>query len=444
MTITAREAALRALIAYRRKRAWPDLALGGLIDRSGVSKRNTALARQIVGGVMQNMALCDYYISQFSSIDLKKIEPCVLDILRLSVYQLLFLSGIPHSAAVNEGVELAVKYSNSRAAGFANAVLRKIAGASENNCLPEITGETERCLSIRYSHPEWLIHSLCKMLGANDAEALLKSHNATDTPVTAQVNTLIANTNDVLSMLEADGVKAMRREWPDDCIDIRGTGRIDRLKAFMNGCIYIQDTAARLAITAAGPEPGNLVIDGCAAPGGKSFAAAIAMQNKGKIIACDINAVKLSRVEENASRLGIGIITTALRDALSMDISLEGGADIVLADVPCSGFGVIRKKPEVRYKTESEIAGLPAVQRELLSALSGYVKPGGILLYSTCTILQSENEAVIEWFLDSHGGFRAEPFSLPVIGDVEDGMITLWPHIHGTDGFFICKMKRLV
>jgi len=440
--MTAREATLAALAAFRRNQAWPELALGGSVEKYDMPAREAALAARILGGVIENMMLCDFYIDHYSSISLKKIEPRVLDIMRLSVYQLVFMDKIPPSAAVNEGVKLATKIANPRAIGFVNAVLRKVAQAAQSDNLPEVTGNVIQRLSVKYSHPEWLIRELQSVLDDDAIEAFLTLNNKPDSPALAQINTLLTNMDSVLAILDEDGIDATRHEWLDNCIEIRGARNIVRLNAFIRGFIYIQDAASRLAVMAAAPEPGYLVIDGCAAPGGKSFSSALAMQDQGKIVSFDINPAKLGRMQESIKRLGITIIDTMEKDALTPAGEFIGRADVVFADVPCSGFGVIRKKPEIRYKHESDIAGLPDLQKQILSALSTYVKPGGILLYSTCTVRSCENGGVIEYFLRENGQFDPESFSLPGAGHVQNGMITLWPHIHGTDGFFICKLRR--
>lgn len=441
--LSAREAVLKALIAFRRDNAWPDLVLGKLIEQFFISARDAALATRILNGVLQNLFLCDYYIACFSSIDLKKIEPRVLDILRLSVYQIVFMDKIPANAAVNEGVILVKKNSNPRAAGFVNAVLRKTVQAVESSLLPDIAGDMVQRLSIKYSHPQWFIMKLSGILDDESIEAFLKADNKTDLPVSVQVNTLLTDIDNALAVLREDGVEAVRHNWLDNCIDLRCVRHFTRLNAYKSGFIYVQDAAARLAVIAAGPKPGDLVIDGCAAPGGKSFASAIVMGNSGKIIANDIYESKLQRLEESAGRLGITIIDVICRDITEITPALHG-ADVVFADVPCSGFGIIRKRPDIRFKSELEISGLPDIQRKILMALSTYVKPGGILLYSTCTIFRRENECIIEEFLRDNKQFYTESFSLPGIGFIQEGMITLWPHIHDTDGFFICKLRRAV
>lgn len=464
--MTAREATLQALIEYRRNNLRPDLALSR--HTAGMPERETGLAMRLFNGVLQNAALCDWYAALFSTIELKKLEPRVLDILRLSIYQIVFLTKIPHSAAVNEGVLLAKKKANPRAAGYVNAVLRKVADAAASGKLPEVAGENGfQRLSIKYSHPERLVRDFCKTLGMEGCEAFLAANNDADIPVTVQVNTILTSAKEALSMLKADGVEAVRHERLDNCIELYGAGSIGRLPAYKKGYIYVQDAAARLSVMAAGPRPGDFVIDGCAAPGGKSFAAAIQMENNGRIEAFDVSPEKLRFITDGAARLGIGIITVHAKEVggsygasrgssgegnthtgASRDSSGEGDddfsgrADVVIADVPCSGFGAIRKKPEIRYKRESDIAGLPEVQKRILSGLSSYVKPGGTLLYSTCTVLRSENEDIVEWFLRENSEFSAESFSIPIFGTAPGGMVTLLPHIHGTDGFFICRMRR--
>ena len=337
---------------------------------------------------MQNKILCDYYISVFSTVKLNKIEPVVLDILELSLYQLLFLDKIPASAAVDEAVKLTKKFANPRAAGFVNAVLRKVSAAKGS--LPEIKAQTKNeYLSIKYSHPPALVERLSKFLDSESLEKLLAANNEIP-PVTAQVNTLKTDAEKVLAALSAEGVSATRNSLLDDCVQISGLGSLESSEVFKGGLITIQDLAARLAVMAAEPREGQMVLDACAAPGGKSFMAAMLMRNKGSILAADINAKKLARIEEGAKRLGIDIIKTARIDATARNEDFIGRFDLVIADVPCSGLGIIRKKPEIRYKSMEEIGALPAIQLKILENLSNYVNKGGVLLYSTCTIIRGK------------------------------------------------------
>ncbi len=439
--MNARETALKALTKVRRNGAFSDAALNSVLLKENLDERDASLASRIFYGVEQNQALCDFYISAFSSFKPTKMEPQVLDILRLTVYQLVFLSKIPVNAAVHEGVELAKKHANPRASGLVNAVLRKISANLDQ--LPAVTGATAADrLSVQYSHPIWLVEAFIKRLGEEGAEALLEANNK-EAVITVRINTLKTDKQTLISALQEDAVESADHPWLENCLELRNAHHIDRLAAFEKGYFYVQDPAAILTVLAAAAKPGMLVIDGCAAPGGKSFAAAIEMGDSGRIISCDINEKKLQRVGEGAHRLGIKTIQPQVMDALEPNTDLFASADIVIADVPCSGFGVIRKKPEIRYKPEREVLQLPELQRRILDNLSQYVKPGGILLYSTCTLLERENEDVIQAFLETHGAYVPESFTLPgPEGTVASGMTTLWPHVHGTDGFFLCRLRR--
>ena len=444
MPMTAREAAFKTIGAYRRdKNTRPIDFLNALTAKQHLEARDCALATQLVRGILQNMALCDYYASKFSSVKLTKLEPQVLDILRISIYQILFLTKVPKSAAVNEGANLAKKYSNTKAAGFVNAVLRSIANAAENGKLPEVISDTKvRTLAIKYSHPEWLINEFLEITDISDVEKMLAFNNSSERPIFAQVNMLKSNLENVISMLEAEGINAQPHAKLENCIELYNPGNIANLSAYKQGLFYIQDSASKLAVIAAGVSPGDFLIDACASPGGKSFAAAIMMQNQGKILSGDNKELKLKHISDGAKRLGINIIETKHSDASEFDESLANSADLVIADVPCSGFGVMHKKPEIRYKSQADVKYLPVIQKEILSNLSRYVKPGKILVYSTCTLLKCENNDIIDWFLDENHEFSLENFSLEGIADAPKGKITLLPHMHGTDGFFICKMRR--
>lgn len=447
MPISAREAALRALTRYRRDAAYSDAALNTVLLKENLEDRESALAARIFYGVIQNMALLDFYISAYSTVRPSQMEPQVLDILRLSAYQLVFMSKIPASAAVSEGVELAKRHANPRASALVNAVLRKLSSTLDR--LPELTGaELDQELSIRYSHPVWLVRNFLERLGADETRALLEANNG-DNVVYFMVNTLKTDVESALTSLRGEGCDAQMHPWLTNCVILRSMRHIGRLTAFRQGLVYVQDPAAALAVLVAEPKAGMRIIDGCAAPGGKSFAAAIAIKDAGCILSCDVNEKKLGRIKDGARRLGLTAIKTRVLDARVGEPSLYDSADIVLADVPCSGFGVIRKKPEIRFKREEDIAALPELQLGIANTLARYVKPGGILLYSTCTLLERENEEIVTAFLRANGDFQPEPFDLQTVAGArapfitaDTGMLTLWPHRTGTDGFFIAKLRR--
>lgn len=438
----AREAALLALNDCQRQGGWSDAILKKRLSTAGLDSRDGALATQLCFGVLQNQLLLDFYLSHFSHIPLKRMEGRVVQALRLGGYQMLFLDRIPHSAAVDRSVELTRKYcKNPRAAGMVNGILRNLERSLEH--LPAIPRtDPAGYLSTLYSHPEWLVREFLTALGSDETAKLLAANNSR-APITAMVNITKTTPEELAASLEAEGVRTRPHPWLEDCLVLSKTGNLERLAAFQTGLFYIQDPASKLAALVLDPEPGMRVLDCCAAPGGKSFAAAIQMEGRGEVISCDIHPHKKKLIRAGADRLGLGNIVPVTADGKVFCPEWESAFDRVLVDAPCSGLGVIRKKPDVRYKDPQALAGLPEVQRAILEAAARYVRPGGVLVYSTCTILRRENEGVMEAFLADHREYRAEEFRLPdPIGDTEAGMLTLWPHRQGTDGFFICKLRK--
>jgi 16S rRNA (cytosine967-C5)-methyltransferase len=435
----ARSAALTVLERYRRTDGWSEALLDSVLKNEELSQRDAALCSRICYGVIQNCVLLDYYIEQYSSKPLKKIEPKVLDILRISSYQLTFMNKIPASAAVNSGVALTKSKGFVRAAGFVNAILRRIAEHVDH--LPEPPGAgTASYLAIKYSHPLWLVEEIMQRLGYEGATKFLNANNGA-VPTTIQVNTLKTSMQALKLELQENGLDCSDHPFLENCLLINHMGKLETLSAFSEGKFYVQDAAAKLAILAADPKAGMKVLDACAAPGGKSFAAGIQMGNQGTIISCDLHENKLSRIQAGAKRLGLDLISCHGMNAANPLPEYREAFDLVIADVPCSGMGIIRKKPEIRYKSLEELSRLPEIQFNILTAISECVRPGGVLLYSTCTIRRDENEAVVEEFLHTHDHYMLEAFMLPRELH-SDGMLTLWPQIHQTDGFFIAKLRR--
>ncbi|MEG2419931.1 MAG: 16S rRNA (cytosine(967)-C(5))-methyltransferase RsmB [Oscillospiraceae bacterium] len=438
----ARELAMLTLSACEHQGAWSDGQLKKSIRDEKLDARDAALATRLCYGVLQNRLLLDFYIDSFSTVKTTRMETKVLNALRIGVYQLVFLTKIPASAAVNEAVMLTNTYCKSpKAAGLVNAVLRTIDRHSGK--LPIPVGDDEAAvLSVQYSHPQWLVQEFLRTFGREGAEELLKADNEIS-PIVAQVNTVKTTTDQVEASLQESGARVERHPFLPDCLLFSAAGDLEHQAAFRSGGLYIQDAAARMAVMAADLQPGNRVMDACAAPGGKSFAAAIAMKNTGTVVSCDIHPHKVELLERGAERLGLSCIIPLLLDGKTNREEWQGGFDAVLADVPCSGLGIIRKKPDIRYKDPKPLENLPGVQLAILENVSTYVKPGGTLLYSTCTILERENRGVVTAFLKKHREFTAEPFALPApIEPATDGMITLLPHLHGTDGFFVAKLRR--
>lgn len=438
----AREAAMLALNACQRQGGWSDGALKKQLSAAELSGRDAALATQLCFGVLQNQMLLDFYLAKFSNIPLKRMEGKVVQTLRLGAYQMLFLTRIPHSAAVNSAVALVKAHcKNPRAAGMVNGILRSMERSLQN--MPVIPqGDPVAYLSTLYSHPEWLVKEFILSLGEEETAQLLAADNS-QPPTAVMVNTTRTTAETLKAMLEADHVEAEPHPWLENCLLLSRTGDLERMEAFQQGLFYVQDPASRLSVLAAGAKPGMRVLDCCAAPGGKSFAAAIAMENQGEIVSCDLHPHKKKLIQAGADRLGLTIITPKTADGKVFRPEWERAFDLVLVDAPCSGLGVIRKKPDIRYKDPAPLADLPAVQLDILRNAARYVRPGGTLMYSTCTLLYRENGEVVETFLAENKAYKAETFTLPgPVGPVQSGSVTLWPHRHGTDGFFISKMRR--
>ena len=432
---SARTTALSALIATRRQGAWSDGVLKQYIARDSLDRRDAALASQLCYGVLQNRALLEYELSQVLSCKFKDLQPVVADILLLGAYQVLLLERVPDSAAVNEAVEQCKTYGNRRAAGLVNGVLRSLSRQKGSLKQPDD-------LETKYSHPAQLVTLLRENLPEGTVEAFLAADNA-PAPMTLQYNPLKTQPQSVWDELTAAGVRLTPHPWLPDCMLAEGAGDLTKLAAFCEGRVYVQDAAAALAARCAGAQPGMRVLDVCAAPGGKSFAMASRMENRGEVLSCDIHPHKIALLEKGAQRLGITNLHARVQDASARCEEFAGQMDVVVADVPCSGLGVIRKKPDIRYKDLAPMERLPQVQRTILENVSAYVKPGGVLLYSTCTVLRRENEDVAQAFLQAHPEFCAEAISLPDGLHVQDArFVTLLPGQHDCDGFFICKMRK--
>ena len=439
----AREAALLTLNTCERQGGWSDGALKKQLAAAGLDGRDAALATQLCFGVLQNKLLLDFYLGKFSNIPLKRMEGKVVQALRLGAYQMLFLTRIPHSAAVDRSVALTRAHcKNPRAPGMVNAILRSLERSLDQ--LPTIPQEDPASYyGTLYSHPAWLVQELLDELGSEGAAAFFQANNS-QPPMTAMVNTVRAGAEEVAASLEAQGVEVRPHPWLENCLILSRSGSVEELEAFQRGLFYIQDPASRLAVLASGAAAGMRVLDCCAAPGGKSFAVGIRMKNQGEIISCDLHPHKKTLIQAGARRLGLDLIRPVTADGTEFHPEWADVFDLVLVDAPCSGLGVIRKKPDIRYKDPEPLADLPQVQEAILENAAGYVKPGGVLMYSTCTILPRENGEIVAAFLKKHPEFVREAFTLPgPAGEVSKGEITLWPQVHQTDGFFICKLRKV-
>lgn len=433
----ARQTALNALIACRKEGAWSNGVLKEYIQHDRLDGRDAALAARLCYGVIQNRGKLDFYLQQLLTGRLKDVQPVVRDILHLGLYQIYELDKIPDSAAVNESVALAKQYSrNPKAASLVNGVLRN--AVRTKGSLQEPTSFADK-----YSHPDALIGLLKQNLPKGTLEPMLIADNEAP-EMTVQVNTLRTSAQALTAQLQEQGVGVKPHSWMPDCLVLSGTGNLEQLPAFREGKFYVQDPASRLSVLCAKlPKEGARVLDCCSAPGGKSFAAAIAMAGCGRILSCDVHAHKTALIEKGAQRLGLENITVCQQDATRLVPQWRDKMDAVIVDAPCSGLGIIRKKPDIRYKNLTETEALPALQKQILSNQANYVKPGGILMYSTCTVLKRENEEVVSAFLQEHPDFYPEALDLPALFPANtSGMLTLIPGQYDTDGFFICRLRR--
>lgn len=439
MAENPRKAAVQALIRYHKEKTYSNIALDNLLNQSNLSPQDQALVSRLFYGVIERQITIDYILSRCSTMPLKRLHPWVADILRVGAYQLLFMDKIPSSAAVNEAVKLTKTMKQERASGFVNGVLRGV--ERKKGVLLETLPMGEEGEEVRFSCPRELIAFWKKAYGETTTYELLEEINRVPDTV-IRVNTLQITAEKLGEQLKCAGINYQTFLDLEGCFRLNCASFLKKLESQANNWYYHQDAASQLSCAAFGAQPGDRVADVCAAPGGKSFTTAQWMKNRGSILACDIYPAKCEVLERRAAALGIDILETMVRDAAApCPEPLAEAFDRVMCDVPCSGLGVIRRKPEIRYKPLESFEELPRLQYAILEQSARMVRPGGVLQYSTCTLNPAENEAVAKRFLQEHPEFS--PRLLPLescfaaAGMKPDWKITLFPHIHRTDGFFI-------
>lgn len=440
-----REIALDILLLIENEKTFSNIALNKMIPEN-FDKRDENFIRELVYGVIENKLYIDYIIKKASKIRMKKIHQAILIILRLGIYQIIFMNNVPSSAAVNESVNLAKKRGHRGTIGYVNGMLRSISKNPEKFSLIDSKDKLEY-LSIKYSHPKFIVKEWLDEYGIEFTEELLKANNRTPN-LNIRVNTLKVTRDELKDKLENKGFICEEGKLSRNALSVINPNRITDTDEFKNGLFTIQDESSMLVSGIINPKEGSLVLDMCSAPGGKATHMAQLMNNKGKIIARDIYDHKIKLIGENVRRLGIDIIKAEVYDALKLDEKLIGEVDYCLIDAPCSGLGLLRRKPEIKWnRKEENIEDLIRLQYEILNIGKNYVKNGGILLYSTCTIYNGENLYIIEKFLENNKEFTLEPITeidknFDEFKTLSKGYIQLFPHIHETDGFFIAKMKK--
>lgn len=444
MAQNVRIVVVQALAELHRRQGYSNIMLDRLLRTATLSDADRALASRLFYGVIERRLTLDYLLSKSSSMPLKKMHPVVRETLRVALYQLLFMDKVPAAAAVNEAVNGVQKLGQGKATGFVNGVLRGIVRRLDTiwDDLPD----GDEGLSIRHSCPTVLISLWRRAYGDEMAERLVES--LCEVPEAyLRVNTLRTDDAALAARLSELGAEYRICEDLPHCFALKNGYFLNKLATDEKNWYYYQDKASQWACYALGAQPGESVADVCAAPGGKSFTVVQAMHNRGRVLACDLYPAKCETMERRAAELGVDILQTAPRDASTpCPAALRGKFDRVLCDVPCSGLGVIRRKPEIRYKDPAEFAGLPELQYRILERSAELVKEGGVLQYSTCTLNPAENEDIASRFLAEHPEFSPRVLPLDACfaaaGLSASHTITLFPPVHGTDGFFVagfCK-----
>ena len=433
-----RKVAYETLYKIEKSGAYSNLSLKFALS-SLEEERERAFATALVYGTLENKELIDVQLNSLTGKSVMKMQDSVRVIMRMAIYQLVFMDKIPDSAAVNEAVKQCKRVS-PHASGFVNGVLRAFIRNGKTLVMPPKSDSVSNYLAAKYSCPVWIVETWLDAYGEERCENILRSLTGRP-PVYARVNTTKINAGDLITVLSDQGVKAENTQL-ENALCIEYTGAIDSLKAFENGLFHIQDIASQLCCQVLDARKGQRVYDVCAAPGGKTMTIAENMENSGEIISCDIYENRVKLIADTSKRLGLDIVRPTVRDAAEDTGAPD--ADAVLCDVPCSGLGIIRRKPDIKAKTQEEIDDLPALQRKILCASASLLKKGGTLVYSTCTLNPEENERNIEWFLSGNTDFEPYPFALPEWTEKEQSgcMATLFPSADGCDGFFIARIRR--
>ena len=433
--MTVRSIALKLLLDYEDSGKYVNLSLNShLADK--LSREERAQLTVLLYTTVERKITLDYIIGALSGRGADGLSSHTLGVLRLGVCQILYMDSIPDFAAVNETVKLA---KNPGERSLVNGVLRAVIRRRDDLPMPDKKKNAARYYSVAYSLPLATVRHFIASLGEEESVKLFESFNC-EPPLTVTVNTLRVSVDDFVANLEKAGYVATRAKFSPISVRVLGNVNPKNLPGFSDGHFFVQDEAS--AIAASLHKDSRTIVDVCSAPGGKSMTAAILTGDAAEIHSFDLHESKLSLIENTASRLGIRSVSVSQRDATSPDASLFGIADSVICDVPCSGLGVIAKKPDLRYKQIDDVAELNTLQREILTASVRYLRVGGTIVYSTCTLNKAENEDVVNAFLESHSELELVPIDL--FGERGNGgMITLYPHIHETDGFFIAVMRRI-
>ncbi len=431
-----RTLAVKALLRVNEG-GFSNIVLDALLSGAQLEHRDRAFVSALFYGVLERRITLDKIIKKYSAKPLDSLEPAVLECLRIGFYQLIYMNSVPDMAAANETVEAVKQLGFAKASGFVNGIIRSFIRDGKKFDFSRL--DKIGRLSAEYSAPIWLCKKWCSEYGDEKTETALRE-SLGGTPIYARVNTTKTTPEELLSTLAEEGITAMLIEDIPDCIKINSVAP-QATKAYKKGLFHVQDISSQLCARAVGAQKGERVLDVCSAPGGKTFTVAQLMENEGEIVACDLHPKRAGLVKSGAERLGLSIVRAKANDATVFDEKL-GTFDRVLCDVPCSGLGVIRRKPEIRFKDPGEISTLPKVQYKIASTSAGYLKEGGTMIYSTCTLSKEENEQVVKRLLEEDGLVPCElPEELKKYS--KDGFsVTLMPGEINSDGFYFAKLRK--
>lgn len=445
-SVTERELVLALLMDITKEGVPCHIALRNVLGKyQYLDKKERAFITRVTEGTLEHMMEIDYIINQFSKTKVNKMKPVIQGLIRSAVYQLKYMDSVPDSAVCNETVKLAKKKGFATLGGFVNGVLRNIARNLDNIIYPDESDE-KTYLQIKYSMPEWIVDEWLPLYGREVTEKILAAFQS-ETPLCIRCNLARITPEKLKETLEAEGACVQEHPYLPYAFYLSGYDYLGDLASFQDGLFFVQDISSMMVAEAAAPKQGDFVIDVCAAPGGKSLHVAEKLNGSGNVEARDLTQSKVMLIEENILRSGFKNIRARQMDALVRDEQAVEQADIVIADLPCSGLGVVGKKPDLKYNMTKEQTGeLAKLQRKMLTVVKDYVKPGGILIYSTCTINEAENMDNVRWFLASFPEFypaSVEPVLCETLkGDVREGCIQFLPGIHQSDGFFLAKFQK--
>lgn len=439
--MNSRELCAFSLLDILNNNSYNNLALKKLFkENSNLLNEEKAFITEVVNGTLRNIIFIDFVINSFSKTNTKKIKPLILSILRTSTYQIFFMEKIPDSAVCNEAVKITKNKGFQGLSGFVNGVLRNISRNKNNISLPCEKTDPLNFLSIKYSYPTWIINLWLEQFSFDEVKQMCFS-NSLPPKISICINTNKITKENLKISLKNDGINFEDGVLSKNSLYIFKTKDISNCNSFKNGYFHIMDESSMKSVEILDPKPNKTLIDICSAPGGKSFYSAYLMQNLGTIFSNDIHPHKIQIIESQKARLGINIINSSVSDACVFNHKYENIADYLILDVPCSGLGILRKKPDIKYnKSLTDIDQLVEIQRKILSTCYKYVKKGGIIIYSTCTISKKENIDNVNWFIKNFD-FQLVPFNFN--NNLTNGYIQITPNMFETDGFFIAKLKRI-